>query len=121
MHITFLRSLSSEQVDTFITDYIQNNLTDVEKNTFADDLNKISTAISGESAIYAGKDISIVGDVARNNIYYVNSAGGSTMIHSQNTGFVLKVFSIWFGEPNDNDAWNLKQGLLNPPNVSGVN
>lgn len=120
MHLTFLRALDSGQVQFIISQYLQNSLSTEEKVTFKDDVDRVMSAIGGEDVIYAGKSISIIGDVASNSVSYINSLGASTVIHSQNTGFVLKVFSLWFGEPIDNDAWNLRQGLFRVPAVTGV-
>lgn len=120
MHITFLRSLSGDQVQGFISQYLNNNLNESERVIFKDDVQHVMTAIGGESVISAGKNISIVGDLGNNDVHYFNSVGSSTTIHSQNTGFVLKIFSIWFGEPGDNDAFNLRLNLLRQPNLTEV-
>lgn len=121
MHITFLRSLTADQVQGFISQYLNNNLNENERVIFKNDVQNIMNAIGGESVITSGKSISIVGDIDGNDVHYFNSAGLSTTIHSQNTGFVLKVFSIWFDRSSmDSDAYSLFKALLMKREVTAV-
>lgn len=120
MHLTFLRTLDSSLVQGMITEYLSHGLTADESNKYKSDIDNVVKAIGVENAIYAGKSISVTGDVLSNTIAYSNSAGDSTVIHSQNMGFVLTVFKLWFGNPQDNDAFNLRLNLLRDRNVTGV-
>lgn len=117
MVITFLRTLDQSQIADQIDGYLSANLTPQEKEKYSVEIALILNAIATEPTIYAGKSIVILCDPYRNQVVYENTEGRISRIDSQ-PGFLTKVMSVWFGNTINQDAFNLKQWLLQEPKVT---
>ena len=105
------------------SDALNINMTDAEQATFADAKEAFLNAVTAGGAGKKGRSITILGFKKADgteSVVFEDQAGNDTTIDSKAPGFVNKIFAIWFGniDPNDAGLIDLKTQLLKQPNVT---
>ncbi len=112
---TMLRPIDSDQMKSFISEYVNDNISAAEMPSYQSDLNQLYAAIMSDTTIMSGKTITIGANIPNNFLVYENSQGISKTITISNFNFINKVMSVIFGNTPDQDSYNLKMSILNKP------
>lgn len=110
MRLTFLRNIEAEKIEAAFREALAHNKISLDSES----VKKFLQAVSDNGSIKEKQTMTVTGIFNSDNsetLLFESSQGKLSEIKAE-TGFLQKIFSIWFGENTETEMTDLKKSLL---------